>query len=110
MASGRIVCCCGKPLDGSHDHYTCGPPIDLDEEDEYHRQKEARPWFVDCYHVGAILGDQFPVNSYGPASFSECEELIKRIEHNFNWTELTTQTKGQNPLPRDYWPGVERPR
>jgi hypothetical protein len=24
------VCCCGRPLDGSHDHTTCGPPIPCD--------------------------------------------------------------------------------
>lgn len=23
----EMTCCCGSPLDGKHDHYTCGPPI-----------------------------------------------------------------------------------
>lgn len=22
-----LVCCCGRELDGSHDHNTCGPPV-----------------------------------------------------------------------------------
>jgi SAM-dependent methyltransferase len=24
----ETICCCGAPLDGSHDHTTCGPPIE----------------------------------------------------------------------------------
>jgi hypothetical protein len=41
----RWVCCCGKPLDGGHDHNTCGPPI---EEPVVHARG--------CWAVDLVLG------------------------------------------------------
>lgn len=32
----KLICCCGSILDGSHDHNSCGPPIDLDKERQHH--------------------------------------------------------------------------
>lgn len=29
-----MKCCCGSELDGSHDHDTCGPPINEEREEE----------------------------------------------------------------------------
>ena len=66
--------------------------------------------YLDCYFYGALLGDMFPVNSYGPASHDDIEVLKLRIGHNFDRMEVVPETKGQNPLPRDFWPGVVRPR
>lgn len=66
--------------------------------------------YLDCYHYGAMLGSQFPVNSYGPATVEELEALRGRVGHNFDTTEIVNFTKGQNPLPKDLWPGVDRPR
>lgn len=66
--------------------------------------------YLDCFHYGAMLGDQFPVNTYGPATREQLEELRERVAHNFNRTEIVTQTLGQNPLPPSHWPGVKRPK
>jgi hypothetical protein len=67
-------------------------------------------WYLDCYFYGAVLGDKHPVNSYGPASKSDIEQLQSRIEKSFNRTEITRQTRGQNPLPRHLWADVKRPK
>jgi hypothetical protein len=66
--------------------------------------------YLDCYHPAALLGDEFPVNSYGPASQEQLADLAQHIAHNFQRMEIVSQTKGQNPLPADLWPGVSRPR
>jgi hypothetical protein len=66
--------------------------------------------YLDCFFYGAMLGDQFPVNSYGPATISQLETLKARVGHNFDRMEFNERTKGMNPLPADLWPGVERPR
>jgi hypothetical protein len=66
--------------------------------------------FLDCYHRGALLGDRFPVNSYGPASREDLARLNERVAHNFDRTEIVSETKGRNPLPPELWPGAERPR
>lgn len=67
-------------------------------------------WFLDCYYYGALLGESFPVNTYGPASSAAIAELRERVRHNFDRTEIVRETLGQNPLPPEFWPGVERPR
>ncbi len=41
----RQLCCCGSPLDGSHDHNTCGPPIE-----------EVCPHVRGCWALDTILG------------------------------------------------------
>jgi hypothetical protein len=66
--------------------------------------------YLDCYFYGAMLGDKFPVNSYGPASVEAIEALKLRVGHNFDRMEVVEETKGMNPLPADLWPGVDRPR
>lgn len=66
--------------------------------------------FLDCYFYGAILGDRFPVNSYGPATPEDLTVLQARVGHNFDRTEIVGETKGMNPLPRDRWFDVRRPR
>ncbi len=60
-------------------------------------------WFMDCYFYGAMLGNEFPVNSYGPASMEDLTKLKKQIGHNFDRIEFTQETKGQNPLPKEHW-------
>ncbi len=62
-------------------------------------------WYLDCYHYGAMLGDKFPVNSYGPATLEDILTLEERMRHNFDRTEVVEQTKGQCPLPQERWPG-----
>jgi hypothetical protein len=66
--------------------------------------------YLDCFHYGAMLGDKFPVNTYGPATREQLEGLRGRVAHNFNRTEVVQKTLGQNPLPPDLWPGVSRPK
>lgn len=28
----KLVCCCGAELNGSHDHVTCGPPVEIEAD------------------------------------------------------------------------------
>lgn len=44
-----VMCNCGSPLDGSHDHHSCGPFIDLEELAGYHREHEPECPF--CYEL-----------------------------------------------------------
>lgn len=60
--------------------------------------------YLDCYHSGAILGETFPVNSYGPATLKELKVLESFIGHNFTRVRFVEETKGQNPLPKERWP------
>lgn len=66
--------------------------------------------YLDCYLYGAMQGDQFPVNSYGPAPKGDIDRLAKLVGHNFDRMEVVATTKGMNPLPRYLWPDVDRPR
>lgn len=61
-------------------------------------------WYLDCYHYGALLGQKFPVNSYGPANIEEICLLCIRISHNFHRIEIVKESKGQNVLPKNKWP------
>ena len=60
-------------------------------------------WYLDCYFYGAMLGESFPVNTYGPASREEMERLKRHFEQldplPFDRCELTQETKGQAPQP-----------
>ena len=67
-------------------------------------------WFLDCYFFGALMGDQFPVNSFGPAELGDIAGLASRIGNSFDRMVITHQTKGQGPIDPAYWPGVDRPR
>lgn len=67
-------------------------------------------YFLDCYHHGALLGDRFPVNTFGPADYDKLLWLRAKIGAQFDRTEITRETKGQSPVDEPYWPGVERPR
>lgn len=60
-------------------------------------------WYLDGYLYGAMLGDQFPVNSYGPASKDEVELLQRHMSSQFDRTEIVPQTKGQSPLDKERW-------
>lgn len=67
-------------------------------------------YFLDCYFYGALLGKEFPVNSYGPADLDDICLAIKHLAPNFNRMEVVKETRGMNPLPRELWWDVERPR
>lgn len=66
-------------------------------------------WYLDCYFYGAMLGEKFPVATYGPAIMTDVAMIAARVAHNFDRMEMVKKAKGQNPLPRDLWPDVERP-
>jgi hypothetical protein len=59
-------------------------------------------------HSGAVLGDRFPVNTYGPATWDKIEWLRHKMAGQFDRTEIVTDTKGQAPLAEEYWPGTRR--
>lgn len=60
-------------------------------------------WYLDCYFYGALGGEDFPVNSWGPASLEDINDLDKRISKHFNRTEVVKETKGLNPRSQDRW-------
>ncbi len=64
--------------------------------------------YLDCYHDAALLGNLFPVNSYGPASIEQIEKLQNRIKQCFTRTTITEFTKGQCPLPEENWPKLDQ--
>ncbi len=86
-----------------------------DDEKWLHREKWICPrvrgpiYYLDCYFYGALCGDRFPVNSFGPALWDKIDWLRAKIGKNFDRTEIVTDTKGQGPLEEEYWPGSTRP-
>lgn len=58
--------------------------------------------YLDCYHYGALLGDEFPVNSYGPATLFDLIILKNKLK-GFDRMEIVDKSKGTSPLPKDCW-------
>lgn len=52
------LCCCGSPRDGTHDHNSCGPPIDeTTEHPLLAHLRKGRHW-RGCWAVDIILGKE----------------------------------------------------
>ena len=66
-------------------------------------------WYLDGFHYGAVLGDKFPVNSYGPATLDDLAYLMTRLANSFHRIELSHETKGQMPLHPNDWLSDWRP-
>jgi hypothetical protein len=74
-----------------------------------HDYSNSPVYYLDCFSFGSMLGHEFPVNTYGPATLDQCEDLRDRLT-GFDKMRITKRTKCQNSMPSDKWPGMDRPR
>ncbi len=71
---------------------------------------EGPVFYLDCFVYCAMLGDRFPVSTYGPSTWAKLLWLRAKIGDNFDRTDIVRETLGQGPLEEEYWPDSDRPR